>query len=283
VRRHFVECILKINNVAGCGAPLSIEMLFVRLREKRTTMTYVVQLWSQIWSSIDIWVFTILLSIVFPIAGFLLFRRLKKLNAHNSYSKKLRMYGYIILTEWTFVIALLWLTHRHGLSISDLGESLGDVNRTFIAIAVLLAIFALMVYFNIRQIRQLSLEKLEAELGPLKMFLPGNKPEFMAFILIAITAGICEELLYRGWLQNLLAVGTGSVWIGLVVGAVIFGFGHAYQGKIGIVQTGIYGLLFGGVFIITKSLVAGQVLHIIIDSVNGIIGGYAFSLLKVKS
>ena len=69
----------------------------------------------------------------------------------------------------------------------------------------------------------------------------------------------------------------------LISGAIIFGFGHAYQGKIGIVQTGIYGLIFGGVFIFTKSLITGQVLHVIIDSVNGIIGGYALSLLHTKS
>ena len=246
-------------------------------------MTNYVQQWSQIWSSVDIWVFTIILSVAFPFAGYLLMRRLKTLSAINSNSKKLRTYGYVILSEWTFVIALLWLTSRHGFSISDLGENLGNVNLTFITIAVLLAVFAFMVYFNIRQIRQMSLEKLEAELGSLKIFLPNNKPEFMVFILIAFTAGICEELLYRGWLQNLLAFGTGSAWIGLVMGAVIFGFGHAYQGKIGIVQTGIYGLLFGGVFIFTKSLVPGQVLHVIIDSVNGIVGGYAYSLLNVKS
>jgi membrane protease YdiL (CAAX protease family) len=246
-------------------------------------MTYSVQQWSQIWSSIDIWVFTVILSCAFPFAGYLLFGHLKKLSANNRNSKKLRTYAYVILSEWAFVIALIWLTHRHGFSISDLGENLGNANLTVITIAVLLAIFAVMVYFNVRQIRQMNLEKLEAELGPLKMFLPSNKPEFIAFILIAFTAGICEELLYRGWLQNLLVYGTGSVWLGLIIGAVIFGFGHAYQGKIGIVQTGIYGLIFGGVFIFTKSLVAGQVLHVIIDSVNGIIGGYAFSLLRSKS
>ncbi len=246
-------------------------------------MTYSVQQWSQIWSSIDIWVFTVILSCAFPFTGYLLFRRLKKLSANNRNSKKLRFYAYVILSEWGFVIALIWLTHRHGLSISDLGENLGNANLTVITIAVLLAIFAVMVYFNVRQIRQMNLEKLEAELCPLKLFLPSNKPEIIAFILIAFTAGICEELLYRGWLQNLLVYGTGYVWLGLIIGAVIFGFGHAYQGKIGIVQTGIYGLIFGGVFIFTKSLVAGQVLHVIIDSVNGIIGGYAFSLLRSKS
>jgi len=51
----------------------------------------------------------------------------------------------------------------------------------------------------------------------------------------------------------------------------------------GIVQTGIIGLIFGVVFIFTKSLVASQILHVIVDAVNGIVGGYAFSLLKAKS
>jgi len=246
-------------------------------------MTYSIQQWSQIWSSLDIWVFTIAFASFFPIAGYFLFRRFKKADNYNLASRKLRTYSCIILSEWAFVIALFWLMHQHGLSISDLGENMGNANLTFIAIIILLAIFMMMVYFNVRQLRQMKLEKLEAELDHLKMFLPNNKPEFIAFILIVFTAGICEELLYRGWLQNLLAYGTGSVWIGLVFGAIVFGFGHIYQGKTGIVQTGIIGLILGIVFIFTKSLVAGQVLHVIIDAVNGIVGGYALKLIKSKS
>ncbi len=246
-------------------------------------MTYSAQQWSQIWSSIDILVFTVAFMIFFPIAGYLLFRSLKKSDDLNLTSRKLYTYAYIILSEWAFVIALLWLTHQHGFSISDLGENIGNVNLTVIATIVLLFVFMVMVYFNVRQLRQMKLEKLEAELGHLKMFLPSNRLEFIAFILIAFTAGICEELLYRGWLQNLLAYGTGSVWVGLVLGSVIFGFGHTYQGKMGIVQTGIIGLIFGVVFIFTKSLIASQILHVIVDVVNGIVGGYAFSLLKAKS
>jgi uncharacterized protein len=246
-------------------------------------MTYSVQQWSQIWSSIDIWIFTIAFVSFFPIFGYLLFRSLKKSDNLNFTSNKLHTYAYIILSEWTFVIALLWIMHRHDLSISDLGENMGNVNLTIIATIVLLSVFMVMVYFNVRQLRQMNLDKLEVELRPLKKFIPNNRTESIVFILIAFTAGICEELLYRGWLQNLLAYGTGSVWIGLVLAAVIFGLGHAYQGKMGIVQTGIIGLIFGVVFIFTKSLVASQILHVIVDAVNGIVGGYAFSLLKAKS
>jgi uncharacterized protein len=246
-------------------------------------MTYSIQQWSQIWSSIDIWVFTIALASFFPIAGYLFFRSLKKSDDLNLTSRKLRTYASIILSEWTFVIALLFLTHRHGLSISDLGENVGNVNLTVIATIVLLSVFMVMVYFNVKQLRQMKTEKLQVELRPLKKFLPNNRTESIVFILIAFTAGICEELLYRGWLQNMLSHGIGSVWIGLVLGAVVFGIGHAYQGKMGMVQTGIIGLIFGVVFIFTKSLVAGQILHVIVDAVNGMVGSYAFSLLKTKS
>ena len=246
-------------------------------------MIFSVQQWSRILSSMDIWIFTIAFASFFPIFGYLLFRNLKKSDNLNLTSRKLRTYAYIILSEWGFVIALLWLTHQHDLSISDLGENMGNVNLTVITIIVLLSVFMVMVYFNVRQLRQMSLEKLEVELRPLRKFIPNNVTEFISFILIAFTAGICEELLYRGWLQNLLAYGTGSVWIGFILGAVIFGFGHAYQGKMGMVQTGIIGLIFGVVFIFTKSLMASQILHIIVDAVNGLVGGYAFSLLKTKS
>jgi len=246
-------------------------------------MIYSAQQWPQIWSSLDIWAFTIALASIFPIAGYFLFRSLKNADSFHLTSRKLRTYAFIILSEWAFVIALLWLTHRHGLSISDLGENMGNANLTAIATLVLLIVFIVMVYFNVRQLRQMKLEKLEAELAPLRRFLPNNRPEFIAFLLIAFTAGTCEELLYRGWLQNLLVYGTGSVWIGLVLGATIFGVGHAYQGKMGMIQTGIIGLIFGVVFIFTKSLVAGQILHFTIDAANGIAGGYALSLLRSKS
>lgn len=246
-------------------------------------MTYSAQQWLRVCSSIDIWIFTIILCGVFPIAGYMLFRNLKNPAKQNRKSRKLRTYISIMGLEWAFVAALIWISHRHSLSPEELGEKLVNVKFTAIITTILLAVFAVMVYFNIRQLRQMKPEKLETELSKLKMFLPGNKAEFFIFFLIAITAGICEELLYRGWLQNLFIYTTGYVWIGLISGAVIFGIGHVYQGKMGMIQTGIIGLIFGAVFIFTGSLIAGQILHTAIDAVNGIVGYYALSLLKFRS
>jgi membrane protease YdiL (CAAX protease family) len=51
----------------------------------------------------------------------------------------------------------------------------------------------------------------------------------------------------------------------------------------GMIQTGIIGLVFGIVFVFTENLIAGQILHFTIDAVNGIVGTYALLLLKSKS
>jgi len=246
-------------------------------------MTYSAEQWSHIWSSLDTWNFTILVAGVFPVAGYLLFHGLKAESSHGDKYRKIRTYGLVILSEWALVAALIWLIHRHGLKIDFLGQNAGDSRLTLIVTFVFLVIIGFMAYFNVRQLRQEKPEQLEAELGPIKSILPENSAESFVFILVAFTAGICEELLYRGWLQNLIAYGTGSIWIGLLLAGVIFASGHAYQGSKGIIQTGISGLILGGVFIFTRGLVAGEILHTSLDAVNGIVGCYALSVLKSRT
>ncbi len=43
---------------------------------------------------------------------------------------------------------------------------------------------------------------------------------------LAITAGFCEEFLYRGWLLNLTGAFLHSVRIGLLISSTFFGFAH---------------------------------------------------------
>ncbi len=233
-------------------------------------------------SSVDTWIFSAFLAAFFPVAGYMLFRRLNAAGKDSPGSGKLRIYAYIIFFEWAFVTVLLLLASRHGLSISDLGETIGDPTLTIVVTVGLVVVLGLLTFVNIRQIRRTPLEKLESGIGRLRLFLPEHRSEIGVFVIVSFTAGVCEELLYRGWLQNLIAAGTGSVWIGLVLGAIVFGCGHAYQGKAGMIQTGILGLVFGGVLLLTKSLIAGQILHVTIDIVNGIAGSYAISLLKAQ-
>jgi membrane protease YdiL (CAAX protease family) len=89
-------------------------------------------------------------------------------------------------------------------------------------------------------------------------------------VLVSISAGLCEELLYRGWLLSLFSAALGSVWLGLLISSIIFGLAHAYQGRSGIIGSGILGAILGNVFIVSGSLIPGQLLHTAMDLNNGL-------------
>ncbi len=96
--------------------------------------------------------------------------------------------------------------------------------------------------------------------------LPGTMRERLLWAAVAISAGICEEIVFRGWLLSTLH-GTlrlnGTALI--LVAAVLFGLAHSYQGIAGVVLTGLAGVLFCGLYVVTGSLLAPILLHIVID------------------
>jgi membrane protease YdiL (CAAX protease family) len=102
-----------------------------------------------------------------------------------------------------------------------------------------------------------------------RMILPVTVREARVFGGVAITAGICEEVLYRGyllWYLQSLGLGRGAV----VVAIVAFGIAHAYQGIRGIVGSGVTGAVAMGLYLLTGSLVAPIVLHATVDLANGL-------------
>ena len=97
--------------------------------------------------------------------------------------------------------------------------------------------------------------------------LPRTKKEKRLWSLISITAGTCEKIIYRGFLVFLLQTifpGISIILIILITFAA-FGIAHLYQGLQGIIGTGVMGVLFVSLFLVTGSLVLPMLLHFIID------------------
>ena len=116
---------------------------------------------------------------------------------------------------------------------------------------------------------QASLRKQIESQPNVRMILPATVREARVFGGVAITAGICEEVLYRGyllWYLQSLGLGHGAV----VVAIVAFGLAHLFQGIRGIVGTGVMGAVFMGPYLLTGSLVAPIVLHATVDLANGL-------------
>jgi uncharacterized protein len=97
--------------------------------------------------------------------------------------------------------------------------------------------------------------------------LPRTAAERRLFTLVGVTAGVCEEWLYRGFFLAVVAALTGGLPTGVLVlvAAVAFGLAHAYQGRVGIVTTGVLGGVMAAVYLDTGSLLLPVVLHALID------------------
>lgn len=98
----------------------------------------------------------------------------------------------------------------------------------------------------------------------LAYMLPVSPRERRWWIVLSLTAGICEELLYRGYLFHFIdaALGLVPAWL---LSAAAFGVAHLYQGWRGIVPATLAGLLFGLLAVGTGSLALPIVVHVLVD------------------
>jgi uncharacterized protein len=106
----------------------------------------------------------------------------------------------------------------------------------------------------------------------IQTLLPRGAVETMLWIGVSVSAGICEELAFRGYFQRQFTALARSRWIALFVQAVLFGVSHGYQGVEACAKIALFGLLFGALALWRGSLRPGMVAHAWGDIASGIFG-----------
>jgi membrane protease YdiL (CAAX protease family) len=99
---------------------------------------------------------------------------------------------------------------------------------------------------------------------------PEGRMEIVLWIAVSVTAGICEETIFRGYLQKQFIAWTGSVPAGVLLSAAAFGVGHIYQGAKATVVIGVYGLMFGMLAHKRASMRPGMITHALHDTFSGL-------------
>jgi hypothetical protein len=107
-----------------------------------------------------------------------------------------------------------------------------------------------------------------AEDAALKNLLPHTFMENAVFLLLSLTAAICEEIIFRGYLQHQFTAWTGNATMGIALQGILFGVAHAYQGPTQILVIAVYGCMFGSLAYWRKSLRPGMIAHFLQDSVG---------------
>lgn len=112
-------------------------------------------------------------------------------------------------------------------------------------------------------------------LGPdhaasIQSFLPRGGLESALWIAVSLSAGFCEELVFRGYAQRQFEALTHSRWIALCLQAALFGISHGYQGAEACAKISIYGALFGLMALWRRSLRPGMMAHAWTDICAGL-------------
>jgi|SRR5450755_1108732 membrane protease YdiL (CAAX protease family) len=107
------------------------------------------------------------------------------------------------------------------------------------------------------------------------VLLPRGVVEVVLWIALSASAGFCEEIVYRGYLQRQLRAFTDSRALAVCGQALVFGVGHAYQGWKNVVVIVVLGALYGLLVLWRKNLRSSMLAHTWSD----IWGGYVKFLL----
>lgn len=91
--------------------------------------------------------------------------------------------------------------------------------------------------------------------------LPQSAVEILLWIATSITAGVCEEMAFRGYVQRQFHALTGSVVMAVLGQGVVFGIFHSYQGWKNVVVICVLGILFGVLAAWRRNLRANIVVH----------------------
>lgn len=103
--------------------------------------------------------------------------------------------------------------------------------------------------------------------------LPHTPAEIAVFSVLTVTAGICEEMIFRGYLQRQFSVFFKSAAVGVVLQGIMFGASHGYQTTKFMLIILVYGVMFGLMAQSRRSLRPGMFAHFLQDLITGVAAG----------
>jgi membrane protease YdiL (CAAX protease family) len=213
----------------------------------------------------------LVLGIAVPLLGR---RRVGQLMRTPSTTKmdRLSLYATTLAFQWIAAAVILWRAAAHGIRGAQLGLAIGNPALTATIAIVLSALVLINQLFSLRRLvsNPAEVRGLLPQLA-LKLF-PQDNLERLAFFALVVTVAMCEELVYRGFVQCVFEDWSkGSVTVGVLGSAVYFSIAHLYQGRPGLASTLLAGLVFAAARAWTGSLLPPIAAHFVADITVGLL------------
>jgi membrane protease YdiL (CAAX protease family) len=165
--------------------------------------------------------------------------------------------GYIsvVVFEWLLVLYVRMGVHKRGMRLRDLdGGRWGVPKDVMKDIALGAGLWAVWIGL-------MNPHVLGGGTNAAQGLLPRGILESLMWIPVALSAGFCEEVAFRGYLQKQFQAITGSAGWAVLFQAIVFGIGHLYEGVGQAGRITLFGALFGLLALWRKSLRPGMVAH----------------------
>jgi membrane protease YdiL (CAAX protease family) len=190
----------------------------------------------------------------------------------------------LILYSGTFILELvlfllIWFGIRlRGVRMRDLISGRWNRVEDFLIdlglaasflVASLLLLFGLRVALGLIDVHNLQKSQ-EETMRTLGSLAPHSYLEAGFFVLLSVFAGLFEEIIFRGYLQRQFQGLAGNAALGIIFSGIIFGLAHGYQGGRNMLVIAVFGIFFGILAYLRKSLRPGMIAHGMQDSIAGI-------------
>ena len=172
--------------------------------------------------------------------------------------------------EWGLVATVRGAVNAQGSRLSDvIGDGWTSWKEVVRDLAITLPF--LLVWFGAARL-------LHRVLGPdsarsINNLLPQTSVEIILWIAVSISAGICEEIVFRGYFQKQLAAFTNSMTAAVLLQGFISGAGHSYQGLKQVFIISLLGMLYGWFAAWRRSLRPNMMAHAWTDIWSGWLSG----------
>src|SRR5262245_30250578 len=173
----------------------------------------------------------------------------------------------------------IWVAHSRPFAQLGLATPGGWRLAASAAIVAAIGWFATLQFRAIARTTRERRVALRSSLGEVGFLLPRTRLEHRWFIAVSLAAGVCEELIYRGYLVWILSRHVDTA-VAVVAVVALFGVGHAYQGRKGCTRATLAGAVMGGIVLATGWLVPAMIVHAVIDATSG---SLAYTLFREPS
>ncbi len=193
---------------------------------------------------------------------------------------RLAEYAESMLVQWLFVAVTvaLWIRMDRDFAALSLVAPAGAAAWSGVATAALLGGFMVAQSAMVAR-RPDTHDQVRTALAPVAELLPSDRNDLTGFLSLSITAGICEEILFRGLLPWYFAHIVGA-WGGQGLALIFFTGAHLYLGVTASVRAGFAAAIAAGLCLWSGSLLPGMLLHAALDVAAGWMG---YEVLRERS